>query len=233
MTYRQGARASDLAKENDRLNRFYSHGPRFRMDAEMLRDTALQSAGLLNRDKLGGPSFYGYQPTGIWANAYPSNTKNYHRHKAPILYRRSMYQFVKRTAVHPELSIFDATDRLIACVRRGRTNTPLAALALLNDVTFLEAARVLANAAIQQGAGVNKRLDFMAQRVWGREMETSERESFIRRLKDIKTKITDDDAKKLLTLGDFKQGENIDPAESAAWMSLASILLNSDEYLNK
>lgn len=233
MTYRQGAKASDLAMEKDRLNLFYSHGPRFRMDAEMLRDTALQSAGLLNREKLGGPSFYGYQPEGIWKNAYPSNTKEYHRHKGPMLYRRSMYQFVKRTAVHPELSIFDATDRLIACVRRGRTNTSLAALALLNDVTFLEAARVLGDTAIQQGPEINKRLDFMAQRVWGRDMETSEREEFMKRLNDIKTKITVEDATKLLTQGDSKQPENLEPVESAAWMSLASILLNSDEFLNK
>jgi len=233
MTYRQSARVSEKAQNEDRLNIYYSHAPRYRMDAEMLRDAALQSAGLLNRDKLGGPPFYGYQPVGIWSNAYPSNTKIYNQHKAPIIYRRSMYQFVKRTAVHPELSIFDATDRLMACVRRDRTNTPLAALALLNDVTFLEAARVLGATAIQQGTDVNQRLDFMAQRVWGRNMEAAELESFIERLKEIKTKIAADDASKLLVLGEFKQPADLDPVESAAWMSLASILLNSDEFLNK
>ncbi len=234
MAYRQSAQTQPLAAEKDPLNRLVARGPRHRLDAEALRDAALQAAGLLNREKIGGPSFFGYQPAGVWANSYPSDTHLYYRHSGPMAYRRSVYQFVKRTAVHPELDIFDATDRLAACSRRNRTNTPLAALALMNDVTFLEAARVLGQHALEQGGATEAdKLGFMFQRTLGRAPTAEESAAFTARLAKIKAQLTVEDAKKLLAQGDSKAPENLDPIEATAWMGLASVLLNSDEFLNK
>ena len=233
MAYRQSAKVSPEALEKDPHNRFLSHGPRFRLDAEALRDTALQAAGILNQEKLGGPSFLGYQPDGVWENSYPSDTHLYKRHTGPIACRRSLYQFVKRTAVHPELDIFDGTDRLAACARRNRTNTPLAALALMNDVTFLEAARVLAQHALEQAASPEERLDFIARRCLGRAFNSSEKTACLKRLAKIKTLIDADSAKKLLSQGDSPVPVTLKPEELAAWMSLTSIVFNSDEFLNK
>ncbi len=233
MAYRQSATARPDAAEKDPRNRLYAHGPRFRMDAEELRDTALEVAGLLNREKIGGPSFLGYQPTGVWDNSYPSDSHLYYRHHGPMLYRRSVYQFVKRTAVHPELDIFDATDRLASCARRNRTNTPLAALALMNDVTFLEAARVLGQHALEHDGTTEAKLAFMFKRALDRAPAAEETAAFTARLAKIQAQLTVDDAKKLLAQGDAKAPENLDPKEAAAWMGLASIVLNSDEFLNK
>lgn len=233
MAYRQSAAVTPLAAEKDPRNRLWARGPRHRVDSEVLRDAALQSAGLLNTEKRGGPSFLGYQPDGVWSNSYPSDTHVYHRHKGPMLYRRSLYQFVKRTAVHPELDIFDATDRLASCARRNRTNTPLAALALMNDVTFLEAARVLGIHAMQSSSDPKARLDFMAQRVLSRPLSAEEAASYLSRLDKVKTQLTEENARKLLAQGDTPTPAELPPVEVASWMGLASILLNTDEFLNK
>ena len=234
MAYRQSAAVQPAAADKDPRNRLYARGPRHRLDAEVLRDAALQAAGLLNREKIGGPSFMGYQPAGVWDNSYPSDTHNYHRHTGPMAYRRSVYQFVKRTAVHPELDIFDATDRLAACSRRNRTNTPLAALAMMNNATFLEAARVLGQHALEQGgSAAETRLDFMAKRVLGRPLAADEKTAFVAHLAKVKALLTAEDAKKLLAQGDAKAPETLDPIEAATWMGLASMMLNSDEFLNK
>jgi len=198
----------------------------------VLRDTALQSAGLLNTEKRGGPSFLGYQPDGVWTNSYPSDTHIYYRHKGPMLYRRSLYQFVKRTAIHPELDIFDATDRLSSCVRRNRTNTPLAALALMNDVTFLEAARVLGIHAMQASPDPKARLDFMARRVLSRPLSAEETAAYLARLEKVKAQLTEENARKLLAQGDAPTPAEMPPVDVASWMGIASILLNTDEFQN-
>ncbi len=233
MAYRQSAVVTPLASEKDPRNRLWSHGPRHRVDSEVLRDIALQSAGLLNTNKRGGPSFLGYQPDGVWTNSYPSDTHIYYRHNGPMLYRRSMYQFVKRTAVHPELDIFDATDRLTSCARRNRTNTPLAALALMNDVTFLEAARVLGIHAMQASPDPKIRLDFMARRVLSRPLLPEEVASYLSRLAKVKAQLTEENAKKLLAQGDTPTPAEMPPIEVASWMGIANILLNTDEFVNK
>ncbi len=233
MAYRQSAKLTPVALEKDPRNRLISRGPRFRLDAEPLRDSALQAAGLLVHDKVGGPSFLGYQPEGVWENSYPSDTHLYKRHQGPMAYRRSLYQFVKRTAVHPELDIFDAPDRLAACARRNRTNTPLTALALMNDTTFLEAARVLAQHAVEQAATTGERLDFIALRTLSRVLTEPERKSYEARLARIRTSLDAASSANLLAQGDSLAPSQFDPVELAAWMSLASIFLNCDEFLNK
>ncbi|MEN9361343.1 MAG: hypothetical protein RL095_2878 [Verrucomicrobiota bacterium] len=233
MAYRQSARIVPANQEKDPHNRLLSRSPRFRLDAEALRDSALFAAGLLNQEKIGGPSFLGYQPDGVWSNSYPSDTHLYHRHPAPLLYRRSLYQFVKRTAVHPELDIFDGTDRLAACARRNRTNTPLAALAMMNDVTFLEAARVLAQHALEKAPSPEARLDLIARKTFGRSLSPAETAAYQKRLSSIQTQLTAESAKQLLKQGDSPLPASLNPEELAAWMALASIFLNSDEFMNK
>ncbi len=233
MTYRQSASINAGAQQSDPDNLLYARGPRFRMDAEVVRDTALQTAGLLNRKKIGGPSFMGYQPPGIWKDSYPSNTHIYNQHKGDIIYRRSVYQFIKRTAIHPQLNIFDATDRLISCARRTRTNTPLAALNTLNDVTFLEAARILANNTVGHSNDTHTRLNFIAMHAWGRTLETDELKPLESRIKELRQLISSEDAAKLLKQGDSPQPENLDPIECATWMCVANLMLNSDEFINQ
>src|SRR5262249_31939965 len=139
-------------REQDPFNRLLSRGPRFRMDAEMVRDHALAASGLLVR-KIGGPSVKPYQPDGVWeAGAMMgSNTRNYQRDSGENLYRRSLYTFWKRSAPPASMDIFNAPSRETCAVRRERTNTPLQALVTLNDPQFVEAARHLAQTALKQG----------------------------------------------------------------------------------
>ena len=165
-TYRQSAALTPEKLEKDPDNRLLSRGPRFRMEAEMVRDYALAASGLLT-DKLGGPSVKPYQPQGVWeAVAMPeSNTKNYQPDEGESLYRRSLYTFWKRAAPPALLDIFNAPSRETCTVRRERTNTPLQALVTLNDVTFVEAARHLAERALLEAepATTQTRLDFLAE----------------------------------------------------------------------
>src|SRR5262249_26619300 len=136
--------------EKDPQNRLLSRGPRFRMDGEMIRDYCLAASGLLVR-KIGGPSVKPYQPDGVWEAVamIGSNTRDYKRDNADKLYRRSLYTFWKRAAPPASMDIFNAPTRETCTVRRERTNTPLQALVTLNDVQFVEAARHLAETALQ------------------------------------------------------------------------------------
>ncbi|WP_153557352.1 DUF1553 domain-containing protein [Roseimaritima sediminicola] len=164
-TYQQSAVATADMAASDADNRLLGRGPRFRMDGEMLRDSALQASGLLV-EKLGGKSVKPYQPPGVWeTGSYGgSNTRIYQQDHGDKLYRRSLYTFVKRMAPMPNLEVFDATDRSATCVRRQRTNTPLAALVLMNDPQYLEAARHLGERAIREGgASTTERIDFLGR----------------------------------------------------------------------
>ena len=152
-TYRQAAPSTPEKLEKDPQNRLLSRGPRFRMDAEMIRDYALAASGLLVR-KIGGPSVKPYQPDGVWEAVamIGSNTRDYKRDSGENLYRRSMYTFWKRAAPPASMDIFNAPSREICTVRRERTNTPLQALVTLNDPQFVEAARGLAQRDAQAKA---------------------------------------------------------------------------------
>ena len=140
-TYRQSADISPALLERDPANRLLARGPRFRMEAEMIRDTALAASGLLSRN-VGGPSVFPPQPEGIWDNPY--SDARWETSTGEDRYRRGIYTFVRRTSPYPSLATFDATSREFCTVRRVRTNTPLQALVMLNDEAFFEAARALA-----------------------------------------------------------------------------------------
>ncbi len=150
-TYRQSSKTSSEQLAKDPRNVFLSRGPRFRMDAEMVRDIALESSGLLV-DKIGGPSVKPYQPPSIWEQvSYPtSDTVRYVQEHADSLHRRSMYTYVKRMAPLPNMDAFDAPARDVVCTRRQRTDTPLQALVTMNDVQWVEAARALAVRVIRE-----------------------------------------------------------------------------------
>src|SRR5437764_9183623 len=168
-TYRQAAIATPEKLEKDPGNRLFSRGPRFRMDGEMVRDYALAASGLLVK-KLGGPSVKPYMPEGVWeaVGMIGSNTRDYRADKGESLYRRSMYTFWKRAAPPASMEILNAPNRETCAVRRDRTNTPLQALVTLNDVQFVEAARVLAEKALSAGATDEERIDFVARRLLSR-----------------------------------------------------------------
>src|SRR5205823_4385956 len=174
--YRQSAASTPEKVEKDPQDRLLSRGPRFRMDAEMVRDYALAAGGLL-ASKIGGPSVKPYQPDGVWeAVAMPeSNTRNYKRDSGESLYRRSMYTFWKRAAPPASMEIFNAPNRETCTVRRERTDTPLQALVTLNDIQFIEAARALAQMSLKEGGAKDDgRLDLLARRLLSRSLRPDE-----------------------------------------------------------
>ncbi|QJX00657.1 DUF1553 domain-containing protein [Frigoriglobus tundricola] len=235
-TYRQAAVTTPEKLDKDRDNRLLSRGPRFRMDAEMIRDQALAASGLLVR-KLGGPSVRPYQPDGVWeAVAMPgSNTRDYRRDAGENLYRRSMYTFWKRSAPPASMEVLNAPSRETCTVRRDRTNTPLAALLTLNDVQFVEAARVLAEKALASATDDTKRLDFIAKRLLSRPFREAEAVIVRDGLKSLRANYAakPDEAKKLVAFGESKPDPKLDASELAAWTMLANQLMNLDEVLNK
>ena len=232
--YRQSAAISREKLEKDPKNQWLARGPRFRMDAEMVRDCALQAGGILNTDKVGGPSFMGYLPPGVLSTVYPSNTTSGAQHHGPMLYRRSMYRFIKRMVSTPEMEAFDGTDRIAACARRNRTNTPLAALTLMNDVTFLEAARTLAQKTLQEGGATDDtRLQFMAARLLCRPLADAEKAALLKVLAIQTKEMTPERAKTVLGTGETPRDEKIDPVLHANWMLVASTLMNTDEAISK
>jgi hypothetical protein len=236
-TYRQSAQATEAKLERDPENRLLSRGPRFRMDAEMIRDYALAASDLLVRE-IGGPSVKPYQPEGVWEMvAMPqSNTRAYQQDSGDKLYRRSLYTFWKRSAPPASMDIFNAPTREHATVERERTNTPLQALVTMNDTQFIEASRVLAqNAMREAGDSFDARLDYMTARLLARELEGRERmvaknsyDEFVGSYR-----ASPDAAVALLGVGDSQVDEALPAVESAAWTMLASELINLDEVLNK
>ena len=234
--YRQSGAVSPEKLEKDPANRLISRGPRYRLDAEVLRDLALSSSGLLS-PKLGGPPARPYQPEGIWESvAMPqSNTRTYRPDKGEGLYRRSLYTFWKRTAPHPAMEILNAPTRETFCVRRDRTNTPLQAFVTLNDPQFVEASRRLAENALKSSADLVARLDFISQRLLARSLGEPERK-FVTNTLDASLAAYRADsaaAKALIANGETKADPALDPAELAAWTLVSSQILNLDETLNK
>jgi hypothetical protein len=235
-TYRQAAITTKDKLEKDPGNVYLSRGPRFRMDAEMIRDSALAASGLLV-PKIGGPSVKPYQPEGVWeAVAMPeSNTKSYKRDAGDGLYRRSMYTFWKRAAPPAAMEVLNAPNRETCAVRRERTNTPLQALLTLNDIQYVEAARVLAEKAITSAGEDDKRIEFVAKRLLSRSFTEKElpivKGSLAELTKEFAAK--PDEAKKLLTVGDHKSDPKLKAEELAAWTMLCNQLMNLDEVLNK
>jgi hypothetical protein len=235
-TYRQSNRVTPEALAADPANRLLSRGPRFRMDAEVLRDTALQASGLL-AGRVGGPPVKPYQPDGIWeAVSMPeSNTLKYKRDDGEALYRRSLYTFWKRFAPPPSLETFDAQAREVVCVRRARTNTPLQALVSMNDPQFVEAARKLAERAILHGSHVDERLDFLSKLLLSRSLDVRERADLSKRLEGYVNHYREhpQDATELLKTGTAPVQTGLNAPEVAAWTMMSNQFLNLDETLTK
>lgn len=236
-TYRQAAVATPAKLEKDPQNRLLSRGPRFRMDAEMIRDYALAASGLLSAE-IGGPSVKPYQPDGVWEAVamIGSNTRDYRRDSGESLYRRSLYTFWKRSAPPASLEIFNAPSREACTVRRERTNTPLQALVTLNDPQFVEAARNLAQDALRCGGDAEQsRLDFLAKRLLCRPLRAEERPVVQGSLTELSAYYAAhaDEAAELLAVGESKPDPSLPPAALAAWTMLTNELMNLDEVLTK
>jgi uncharacterized protein DUF1553 len=234
-TYRQSSEVTPEKLEKDPQNRLLSRGPRFRMDAEMIRDYALTASGLLV-NKVGGPSVKPYQPDGVWEPvAMPeSNTKKYKRDSGDALYRRSLYTFWKRAAPPASMDIFNAPSREVCSVRRERTNTPLQALATLNDPQFIEAARHLAETALTRGPEEDA-MDEMGMRLLARPLTSKEKAVVKRTLADARSFYEQQPAaaKEFLAIGESKPCDTIPAAQLAAMTLVANQLMNLDEALNK
>ena len=234
--YRQSAVTTKEKTDKDPANKWISRGPRFRLDAEAVRDYALAASGLLVR-KIGGASVKPYQPEGVWEAVamIGSNTRDYKRDSGEKLYRRSMYTFWKRAAPPASMEILNAPNRETCTVKRERTNTPLQALLTLNDVQFVEAARVLAENALVAGDTDEKRLDFIAKRLLARSLLPAEMGIVAESLKELRTEFQakPEEAKKLIAYGESKPNAKLAPADLAAYTMLCNQLLNLDEVLNK
>ncbi len=234
--YRQAAvvTAEKLAKDPD--NRWISRGPRFRMDAEMVRDYALCVSGLLS-PVIGGPSVRPYQPEGVWETVGmpESNTRIYKQDSGEKLYRRSLYTFWKRMAPPPSLDVMNAPSREVCTVRRERTNTPLQALATLNDVQYVEAARSLAERCLKDCGSGQDRIDYLARRVLSRPLRAEERGVVERVLADLEAHYQEakGDAEALIKVGETSADPKLEPAQLASYTMVANELLNLDEVLNK
>ncbi|WP_052573108.1 DUF1553 domain-containing protein [Haloferula sp. BvORR071] len=234
--YRQSSIISPQKLEKDPGNRLVSRGPRYRLDAEELRDMALDVGGLLS-PKIGGPPVKPYQPEGIWEAVAmkESNTRNYKQDSGEALYRRSIYTFWKRTAPHPAMEILNAPTREVFCVRRDRTNTPLQAFVTLNDPQFVEASRELAEHAIAASPDTAARLDFITERLISRKLAADERKLAMETLNAALAAYKADakEAQAMITNGETKPDPKLDAVELAAWTLVSSQLLNLDETLNK
>lgn len=235
--YQQSAQATPAKLRLDPENRLLSRGPRFRMDAEMVRDYALAASGLL-RPTVGGPSVKPYQPQNVWETVAmeQSDTRFYKPDSGDALYRRSLYTFWKRSAPPASMDIFNAPTRESCTVRRERTNTPLQALVTMNDPQFIEAARQLAERALGQAApDFTARLQFLTAHLLGRPFNETERAITQRAYQDYLRHYDSHpaDAKLLVATGESRPNPATPVVELAAWTMVTNQLLNLDEVLNK
>jgi hypothetical protein len=235
--YRQDSRITPRLLKLDPENRLLGRGPRFRLDAEMLRDTALSVSGLLV-NQLGGSSVKPYQPQGLWrAVGYTSsNTAQFKRDDGENLYRRSVYTFWKRTSPPPSMSTLDAPSRESCTVRRARTNTPLQALLMMNDVQYIEAARALAQRIMHEGGeNPQQRLAMGFRLVTSRTPSSDELDVLLdiyrQHLADYQS--DPEAASKLIHLGESSRDASLNAEELAAWTMVANLLLNLDEAVTK
>jgi hypothetical protein len=233
-TYRQSARTTPLLQSKDPRNRLLARAPRVRLEAELVRDQALAISGLLSR-KLGGPSVFPPQPDGLWQAAF-NGERTWSTSRGEERYRRGLYTFWRRTVPYPSMATFDAPSREICAIKRVRTNTPLQSLVTLNDPAYVEAAQALARRIIREGgAGVDARARYALQLCTCRPprpeqikpltvLYNSEFERFRQNRQAALSLATE-------PLGPLPPG--IDPADLAAWTTVANVLLNLDGLLIK
>lgn len=233
-TYRQTSKAPADLVRRDPENRLLARGPRYRLPAELVRDNALAVSGLLV-EKVGGPSIKPYQPAGLWEElAGGAGEGPYVQDKGANLYRRSLYIYRKRTVPHPAMANFDAPSREICQVKRARTNTPLQALELLNDVTYVESARHLAELMLAEGGRTpEERITFAFRRATARRPSERELKVILRGLERYRKAFTADpgSATQFIKNGESPVVSKVDPAELAAYMATADVILNLDETI--
>ncbi len=231
--YRQSSKLTRALHELDPENRLLARGPRFRLPAATIRDQALAVSGLLH-ERIGGPSVRPYQPAGLWKEI--ATDVNYNQSQGPDLYRRSVYTYWKRTVAPPTMMTFDASARETCVVRPSRTNTPLQALAMMNDVTFVEAARVLAERVMTTGGKTaDERIAALFRLATARRPNDIEAGILRRGLEQHLKRYRDDKpaALKLVSSGDSKRNGKLDVSELAAYTVIASLIMNLDETITK
>ncbi len=237
-TYRQASIVTPDLLERDPENRLLARAPRLRLPAEMIRDTALAAAGLLN-DQIGGPSVLPYQPGGLWeemAFGEGFTAQAYEQSHGRDLYRRGLYTFWKRTVPPASMATFDAPDREKCTARRAQTNTPLQALVLLNDPTYVEAARALAErVVVEAGGGTDSRITHAFRLATARRPAAREI-SVLRKLYQTQLasyRRNPAAAESLLRVGESERRTRLNAAELAAWTMVASTILNLDETITR
>jgi len=237
-TYRQSSSVTPALRERDPDNRLLARASRFRFQAETIRDTALAASGLLN-SQIGGPSVRPYQPAGLWeemAFGEGYSGQAYEQSSGKDLYRRGMYTLWKRTVPPASLAIFDAPDREKCTARRALTNTPLQALTLMNDPTYVEAARALAQRALLEGGKDDKSRVIYAFRLATARTPTGKEVGVLRDLLKGQRKsfaANRRSAVRLIDVGESGRDSRLDAAELAAWTTVASVILNLDETITK
>ncbi|HEV7222991.1 MAG TPA: PSD1 and planctomycete cytochrome C domain-containing protein, partial [Pirellulales bacterium] len=235
--FRQQSYSSPELRKRDPENRLYARGPRFRLDAEQVRDNALFVSGLINLE-MGGRGVHFYQPPNLWepVGYSDSNTRYYLQDHGPALYRRSLYAFLKRTAPPPFMSNFDGPNREQFCTRRERGNTPLQALQLMNDVQHFEAARALAERAIGEGGSTPAdRVAFLYRTVLSRRPDAEESQlvcqAFDEQLKLFQAE--PEAAARAIGVGESAPKKIAPDVETTAWTLVANLILNLDETANR
>lgn len=234
-TYRQSSQSTPEAYQADPQNRLLGRGPRFRLQGEFIRDTALDLSGLLV-DMVGGPGVKPYQPPGLWAEVGLGGNPKFVQDHGEKLYRRSLYTYWKRSAPPPSMQIFDAPTREKCTIRRARTNTPLQALVTLNDTQFVEAARHFAERMIHDGGRTtDDRIAYGFRLATARRPSDTERTVLVDMLSDAleRYKNNAESAKSLLAVGESTRDEALEIAHHAAWTIIASSILNLDETLTR
>ncbi len=233
-TYRQSSIPTRALLERDPENRLLARGPRFRLSGEMQRDQALAISGLLV-DRVGGPPVKPYQPPGLWEAVSFNGEFTYERDSGDGLWRRSLYTYWKRSSPPPAVQLFDGPTRESCTVRRPRTNTPLQALVLLNDDTFVEAARVLAAATLEAATTPAGRAAHLFRRATARTPSAAESATLVTLAAKQLARFQADpaSARKLLAVGESPRGRDRDAGEIAAWTLVAQAVLNLDEVITR
>ena len=236
-TYQQSSRVTPELHARDPYNRLFARAPRFRVEAEIVRDLALAASGLLN-ETVGGPSVYPPAPEFLFQPPASYGPKVWNYATGNDRYRRSLYTFRFRSVPYPALQVFDAPNGDSSCVRRSRSNTPLQALTTLNETLFVECARALALECVSHAADAPARLSFIYRRCVSREPKSAEASVLLSFLKKQNERWSAEGAKPWQLAAEDenkppKLPAGVTPAELAAWTSVARVVLNLDETITK